>query len=111
MNDIDPTIGQLLSAAARDESLPDDSFVMIRRAFAGVDVLTGEPVKELPKRMDRRGWRKRATERVEVGRADGWYWRCPRKTCSAWGGPFHSENEAHGAGRAAHHDAHTAGGR
>lgn len=102
---------QILTAAARDESLPDDAFVMLRRAFAGVDVLTGDPVASLPKRMDQRGWQKRGTERVEVGRHAGWWWRCPRKTCTAWGGPFHSESEAYGAGRVAHHDAHGAGVR
>jgi hypothetical protein len=108
----DPT-EQVLTAAANDDDLSDGAFILIRRALAGLDPITGEkPVPALPKRMSQRGWRRGVMDRVEVGQGIGWYWRCPRrKSCGAWGGPFAYEHEAVADGRAAHHDAHVASRR
>lgn len=108
----DPTCDQAIELAARDATLPDEAFVMVRRALAGLDPLTGErPVPALPARMSMRGWRRMALSRVEVGQAAGWYWRCPRRSCDAWGGPFNYEHEACNDGRDRHHDAHSKGKR
>ena len=102
-NDRDATCEQVLGMAARDESLSDDVFVVISRAIAGLDPFTGEPqVPVLPKRMHMRGWRKDFTSPVETGSDGRWYWRCPRKSCDAWAGPFCTEHEAIVDGRANH---------
>lgn len=106
MYDPDATAEQVLADAA-NSGLPDDAFVMIRRALAGLDPITGEkPVPALPKRMTNRAWRKNPFYRMEVGQEIGWYWRCPRKSCGAWGGPYDWEIQAYQAGQAAHGDAH-----
>lgn len=99
----DPACEQVLGMAARDESLPDDAFILVARAIAGLDPLTGEPKpRRLPKRMHMRRWFKNVASLVEVGRADGWYWRCPRKSCDAWDGPFDTEQSAVDDGRVNH---------
>jgi hypothetical protein len=78
----------------------------VRRALAGLDPFTGErPAPALPARMTGRGWRLDPVHRVEVGRAAGWYWRCPRRSCAGWGGPFDYEYQAHGDG-ACHAERH-----
>jgi hypothetical protein len=101
--DQDAACEQVLGMAARDESLPDDAFILISRALAGLDPITGEPrPKVLPKRMHMRRWFKSVASLVEVGQADGWYWRCPRKSCDAWGGPFRTEQGAVDDGRETH---------
>lgn len=99
---------EVLTLAAKDGSLPDNSFIMISRALAGLDPLTGKvPVPALPKRMTGRGWRLNPFQGVWTAEHIGWYWRCPRrKSCGAWGGPFHCEAEAWADGRAQHHNAH-----
>lgn len=105
----DATCDVVLEMAAGDESVPDGAFVMLRRALAGLDPLTGEkPEPALPARMSGRGWRRRMLSRVEVGERIGWYWRCPRRSCPAWGGPFRYEHEAFADGDARHRDAHQA---
>lgn len=106
----DPTCDEVAELAARDETLPDGAFIMVRRALAGLDPFTGErPAPVLPARMGMRGWRRTAFSRVEVGQANGWYWRCPRRSCASWGGPFSYEHEAQADGRARHHEAHQKG--
>lgn len=101
----DAACEQVLGMAARDESLPDDAFILISRAIAGLDPSTGEPpMPALPKRMVMRGWRRDFTSPVETGSAGTlrWYWRCPRKSCDAWGGPFRTEQGAVDDGRETH---------
>jgi hypothetical protein len=108
----DTACDEATEMAACDEALPDGAFLLVRRALAGLDPLTGQrPVSALPARMSMRGWRRTALSRVEVGQAAGWYWRCPRRSCDTWGGPFNYEHEAYNDGRDRHHDAHPKGKR
>lgn len=103
----DATCDELVASAACEETMSDKVFTLILRALAGLDPLTGEPpVPSLPKRMTYRGWRRQVMSRVEVGQDIGWYWRCPRRSCPAWGGPFRHEHEAYTDGEREHHYAH-----
>lgn len=109
----DATAERVLADAARDESLPDGAFVLVARALRGVDLETGEPLTPtLPARMESRGWRYSPCHGVETGQSGGsWYWRCRRKSCGDWGGPYRYEGTAGTAGREAHACAHARGKR
>jgi hypothetical protein len=103
----DATCDEVVQSAARDTSLSDEVFLVLRRALAGLDPLTGEkPTPVLPRRMSARGWRRRTLSRVEVGQEAGWYWRCPRRSCPTWSGPFRHEHLAFVDGDQQHRDAH-----
>lgn len=103
----DPTTEQVLSMAANDQTVSDGVFILLSRALAGRDPLTGKHLEPaLPARMTGRGWHRGVMDRVEVDAHCGWYWRCPCRSCPAWGGPFRHEGEAFADGRAQHHGAH-----
>ena len=105
MMDCNSTADMVLEVAAISPDMNDETFVVVSRALRGVDPLTGDALS-LPERMVSRGWRKSPASPVETGRNGGWWWRCPRKSCTAWDGPFRSETAAREAGREAHGLAH-----
>lgn len=106
----DPTCDQVIELAAKDETLSDDVFLIVRRALAGLDPITGEPITpSLPARMTGRAWQRTPFHKVEVGREAGWFWRCPRRSCPVWGGPFDYEHEAYADGDERHGHAHRRG--
>lgn len=100
---------QVAELAAKDETLSDDAFVMVRRALAGLDPITGKKPTMLPARMVDRAWKRSPFYAVEVGRAGSWYWRCPRRSCPVWGGPFDHEVQAYRDGNEQHRHAHRRG--
>lgn len=103
----DAICDEVVELAARDVALSNGVFLVLRRTLAGLDPLTGEkPAPALPRWMGARGWRRRTLSQVEVGQEAGWYWRCPRRSCPAWGGPFRHEHLAFADGDQRHRDVH-----